>query len=244
MASAEDLDAESLTEAIRNNVDDAELPPRPSGADEGVAAPRGGGHHRRRVIAVHVDDRRPARGEDRGKEPELGGEIVRDGRMVVHMVAAEIGEAGGSEPETVKPALIEPVARRLDRGGGDALPRETRKGGMEGDRVRRGQAAIGAPAAADHAERADRRRFLAGACENLAGEGCDRGLAAGPGDGDELLRLPSVEARRHQRERAPRVVCENQGDAGAAIHLCALAGEDGDGAALDRIGDEAAAIGG
>ena len=115
---------------------------------------------------------------------------------------------------------------------------------MEGDRVGRRQAAIGAPAAADDAERADARRFVAGAGEDLAGEGGDRGLAAGAGDGDELLRLAPVEARRHQRQRPARIVRDDEGDAGVGIHLGVLAGEDGDGAALHRIGDKAGAIGG
>ena len=68
------------------------------------------------MIAVHVDDRGATRREDRGEQAELGGEIVVDRRVVVHVVAAEIGEGGGGEAEAVEPALVEPVARGLDRG--------------------------------------------------------------------------------------------------------------------------------
>ena len=88
------------------------------------------------AVAVHVDDRRPARGQDRGEEAELGGEIVRDGRMVVHVVAAEIGEAGGRNAETIEPALVEPVARGLDRRGGHPLPDKPRRA-QRGGRSRR-----------------------------------------------------------------------------------------------------------
>ena len=59
--------------------------------------------------------------------------------------------------------------------------------------------------AADDADGAEARRLVAGGGEDLAGEGGDRGLAAGAGDGDEMVRLARIEARRHQRQRPARL---------------------------------------
>ena len=58
---------------------------------------------------------------------------------------------------------------------------------------------------ADHADGAEARRRVAGGGEDLAGEGGDRGLAAGAGDGDEMSRLARIEARRDQRQRPARL---------------------------------------
>ena len=46
--------------------------------------------------------------------------IVLDRRMIVHVVAAEIGEGAGREFHAVEPTLVEAVARRLHGGMGDA----------------------------------------------------------------------------------------------------------------------------
>ena len=50
--------------------------------------------------------------------------IVLDRRVIVHVVAAEIGEAAGGELDAVEPALVEAMARRFHRGMGDAVVRE------------------------------------------------------------------------------------------------------------------------
>ena len=59
----------------------------------------------------------PSAGRIVGEQPELGGEIGLDRRVVVHVVAAEIGEGGGLDADAVEPALVEargstPRARR------------------------------------------------------------------------------------------------------------------------------------
>ncbi len=62
--------------------------------------------------------------------------------MIVHVVAAEIGEAGGGEPDAVEAALVEAVAGGLHRRMGDALAGEPVELGVERDRVGRRQAAV------------------------------------------------------------------------------------------------------
>ena len=98
------------------------------------------------------------------------------------------------------------------------------------------------PSAADHAERADAGRLVAGGGEDLAGEIGDRGLAAGAGDGDEMRRLARMEARRDQRQRAARIVGADDRHVGLDGGIPAR--QDRDGAPGNGVGDEAGAVGG
>ena len=55
------------------------------------------------------DHRRPVRDDQIAKQPQLGGEIMRHVRMVIHVVAREIGETAGADAHPVQPVLIEAV---------------------------------------------------------------------------------------------------------------------------------------
>ena len=124
--------------------------------------------------------------------------------MIVHVVAAEIGEGGGNEAHAVEPVLVEAVARCLQRGMGDALrARGASSIWCNCDRIGRGQAAIIGAGRRDDADRADRGGGESRRClEDLADEGGDGGLAARAGDGDELIGLQRIEASGHARESA------------------------------------------
>jgi hypothetical protein len=76
------------------------------------------------VLVVGVDHRAAAVGHQRLEQPQLRREIGLDRRMVVEMIAAEIGEGAGRDPDAVEPVLVEPVRGRLDREMRDALARQ------------------------------------------------------------------------------------------------------------------------
>ena len=87
-------------------------------------------------------------GSSASNRRSLAAMIVLDRRMVVHVVAAEIGEAAGGKPHAVEPALVEPVAGGLHRGVGDAGIREFAQQLVQRDRIGRGQRAVFVAAAA------------------------------------------------------------------------------------------------
>ena len=70
------------------------------------------------------DHRRAIRRDQLAEQPQLGGKVVRHIRMVIHVVARQVGEAARDDTHTVQPILIEPVRGRLkgemrDAFGGD-----------------------------------------------------------------------------------------------------------------------------
>jgi hypothetical protein len=54
-------------------------------------------------------DHRCAIGNDQLEQPQLGGEIMRNIGMVIHVVARQIGEAAGVDAHAVEPVLVESV---------------------------------------------------------------------------------------------------------------------------------------
>ena len=55
------------------------------------------------------DHRRAVGGDEIAEQPQLGGEIMRDVGMVIHVVARQIGKAAGADAHAVEPILIEAV---------------------------------------------------------------------------------------------------------------------------------------
>ncbi len=241
---AEDGEAEALAEALRDKIEQADLGSRPADADEPLAARLGDLGDVGAAGAVHVDDRGAVGGQEIGEQLELGGEIGLHRRVVVHVVAAEIGEAGGADADAVQAVLVEAVARCFQRRVGDPLPGQPVELGVEGHRIGRGQAAVFGALAADHADGAEARRLLAGGGEDLADEDRDRGLAAGAGDGDEMLRLARVEARRHQGERPARLGSAEERNLRRQVEDGIVRGQHGNRPAADRLAGKAGAIGG
>ena len=110
---------------------------------------------RLRPVVVGEDDGRRALRQQRVEEAQLGAKIVLDRRMIVHVVAAEIGEAAGGEPDAVEPALVEAVAGGFHRGVGDAGIGEFGEQLVKLDRVGRGERAVVVAAGRDDAGGAD-----------------------------------------------------------------------------------------
>ena len=156
---------------------------------------------------VGVDHRARAGAAAVREQPQLGVEIVLERRVIVEMIARQIGEGGGGQAHAVEPLLVEPV-----RGG---LHRQMRDAGV-GERCERSGAARSGPASSASRRSLTGRETtpsvpseaasIAEPAPDLAREGGDRGLAAGAGDGGDGRGLARIEARGGAREREARVV--------------------------------------
>jgi len=91
--------------------------------------------HRRRIFVVGPHHRRTTGLDDFGEEPQLGREIGVHRAVIVEMVVAEVGESSRLHRQTLGAILVETVTRRLERGVGDPLDRETRHVREESDDV-------------------------------------------------------------------------------------------------------------
>ena len=103
---------------------------------------RRSGDHRARMRIVGIDHRRAARRHQVGEQPQLGGEIIFERRMIVEMIAADIGEGADLHAQAVEPMLIEPMRRGFDGEMRDALARKRLDVLMQRDRIGRRQRAV------------------------------------------------------------------------------------------------------
>ncbi len=71
--------------------------------------------HGLRTIMIGRDHRGAAVDDQIAEQPQLGGEVMRDVRMIIHVVARQIGEAAGRDAHAVEPELVEAVRGRLER---------------------------------------------------------------------------------------------------------------------------------
>jgi hypothetical protein len=162
--------------------------------------------------------------------------------MIIHVVAAEIGEGAGGELDAVEPALVEAMAGRLHRSVGDAGIGKFGEELVKLDRVGRGERAVVVAAWRDDSGGADTGRCVPALLPYLAGEGGDRGLAAGAGDGDHGLGLARKYPGGEFRQSEARVVDEDDGSSGRADRR-AFRGDDRRCAAACGIGRIGGAVG-
>ena len=95
-----------------------------------------------RLGIVGPDHRRPIRRKKLVEQPHLGFEIGVHRRVVVEMVAAEVGEGDGLQRHAFGAMLVKTVRRRLVGDMGDPHALEARHIVEEGDDVGRGQAGL------------------------------------------------------------------------------------------------------
>src|SRR6266702_646928 len=88
---------------------------------------------------------------------------------------------------------------------GDAVARDLIELAMQRDRIRRGQRAIDRALRRHQTDGADAGGGLSQPLPDLARKRCDRGFAAGAGDGCDGRWLLRIESRRGQRQRAARI---------------------------------------
>src|SRR5207245_6529073 len=95
------------------------------------------------------------------EQAKLGGEMSREMRVIVEMVAAEIGETAGRHAHTVEATLIEPVRGGFDGEMRHAFARELIERAVERDRVGRGERAVDFALRRYEPDRADARGRMA-----------------------------------------------------------------------------------
>src|SRR3974390_827574 len=141
------------------------------------------------IAIVDIDYRGAVRRDQVGEQPQLGGEIVLYGGMVIEMIARKVREGTGGDTHAVEAILIEAVRGRLEREMGDAFSCKFIERAVHFARMGRGERAVGFAARRDHADGADASRLQAERGPDLAREGGDRGLAASAGDRYDGARL-------------------------------------------------------
>ena len=187
------------------------------------------------------DHRRAVRRDQIAEQPQLGGEVVRLVRMVVHVIAREIGEAAGGDAHAIEPELVEPVRGRLEGQMRDAVAGDFVKLPVQRDRVRRRQRAVHRALRRNQTDGADAGGSVAEPFPDLARERGDRRLAAGPGHRRCCRGLARIKSRRRQRQRAARIWRDDEGYAEAARRRMVTG--DRDRPRLYRRIDEARAVG-
>ena len=208
----------------------------------------------RAVGVVDIDDSGATRHQKLGEEPGLGGEIGLHVRMVIQMIAAQIGEGRDMDVQPVQTALSQPVAAGFKRQMRDTGGCQGRQRGMQADSVRCCQrrqahhaALHGARVGALKPESADRGGVPCGARPDLAQEFGGGGLAVGAGHRGDHARLPVPEARCRMRQIAARIIgCHDRytglGDGGEGIIKRPVISQYRDGTGLDRLRSEAASV--
>ena len=88
------------------------------------------------------DHGRAAGRDEIAEQPQLGGEVMRDVGMIIHVVARKIGEAAGCDAHAVEPELVEPVRRGLEGEMRHAIISDLVELPVQRDRVRRRQRAV------------------------------------------------------------------------------------------------------
>ena len=161
---------------------------------------------------------------------------MRDVRMVIHVVARQIGEAAGGDAHAVEAVLVEPVRGGLEGkmrhfchhgplgpSMRDAVARDLVELAMQRDRIRRCQRTINGALRRYQADGADAGGGVTKPKPDLPREGRDRGLAAGAGHRRDRCRLLSKKSGGGERERAARIRRGDQRHATIA-EQCMVAG--------------------
>jgi hypothetical protein len=150
---------------------------------------------------ISEDHRRRAFRKQRVEQAHLRRHVVVHGRVIVHVVAAQIGKSRNAQGHPVKPALIEAVARGLHRRMGHAFARQFGKQPVQRHWVGRRQRAVFGASGRRHAGCAQHGGLLSGTSPDLSQEGGDRGLSGCTGHRRHHTGLRSEEGSRHARQR-------------------------------------------
>src|SRR4051794_23387280 len=116
-----------------------------------------------------------------------------EARVVIEMVAGDVGEPTGRDPHAVETVLIEAVRRGFEREMRHSLLGETMQRAMQTDRIGRGERAVGLPPRRHDTHRSDAGGRVPECSPDLTGESRDRSFAAGAGDCRNRSWLPRIE---------------------------------------------------
>ena len=177
----------------------------PADADQAQAARLRRRDRFGRTIMIGGNHRRAARHHQIAEQPQLGGQIVRDVGVIIHVVARQIGKSAGADPQPVEPVLIKAVRGCFQREMADALAGDFIDGTMQRDRIGRGQRAIDGALRRHQTDGADAGRCQPLPLPDLPRERRNRGLAGSAGDRGNGGRLARIKPGRGQRQRAARI---------------------------------------
>ncbi len=163
----------------------------------------------------------PSGVDEIGEQPQFCVEIMRHVRMIIHVVAREIGETAGGDAHAVEPVLVEPVRGRLEGEMRHAFAGDLVELPVQRDRIRRRQRAVDGALRRNQTDGADAGRGMPEPLPDLPRERGDRGLAAGAGDRRDGRGLPRIESRRGQRQRAARIWRDDKRNAASRRRMLA-----------------------
>ena len=207
-------------------------------------APRpAAGRESRHALVVGVEHGGPVRRHDPLEEARLGGEVGVGVRVVIHMIAGDVGERRRGDADAIQPVLREPMTGCFQRQMVDAVFRELGEHAVQLDRVRRRVPERLPFTLRADAEGAEGSSLAARGPPDLAGEVRHRGLAVGAGDADHDFRLRAEVTRRRDREPETRVGVRHQGDPLRERRVGAFRRQHGGCAALHGIGNEIGPVG-
>ncbi len=234
------LDAKALGEAVERRVCKANVVARATDRQHAQSARAARVDHGPRFRMIGGDDGRAVGRDKLGEQPQLGGEIVFDGRVIVHVVSAEIGERRDPHAHAVEAMLIETVRGGLQRQMRDALARDVVERPVQRDRIGRRQRPVDGARRTHQTDRPDAGRGMAEPCPYLARESRDRRLAAGAGHGRDHSGLRGMETGGRERQRPPRIGDADNAGAGmgGSLHVA----DDGRRARRPRLADESRAV--
>src|SRR5262249_28605002 len=149
------LERECLREPLDPALDQTDALPAPADADEPQAAAPRRRHDDIGRLVISRDHRRAARLDQMLKQAELGGKISLERRMVIEMIATEIGESAGRDAHAVEAALIKSVRGGFDGGVRHAFARELIERAVQRNRIRSGERAVDLALGRDEPNRAD-----------------------------------------------------------------------------------------
>ena len=174
------------------------VPSRLAEGDEvGPSQGRGGGEGRKGG-RVRIQDRRSAPGQQSVEQAQFGGLITGHVAMVVQVILGQVQEGRRGEAHAVQPPLVDAMGRGLQRQvrhppvrkvgeqSGDIAGIRRRQAGRRQGAVLPARTGDKEPQSAHAGGQSARRR------RDLPAETGDGGLAVGPGDGHNHLRLPAV----------------------------------------------------
>jgi len=102
------LDDESLSETVEFGRDEPQSFSVAADRDEPETPRLRFRRHAPPGFAIDIDDRGGAFRQKLGEQPELLREIVLEARVIVQMIARDIGESAGGERDAVDAALLQP----------------------------------------------------------------------------------------------------------------------------------------
>jgi hypothetical protein len=167
---------------------------------------------------------------------------VRHIAVIVKVIPGQIGKPGCRHGETVKPALVEAVARGFDRYVLNAIRNQGCEITVERDRVRGRQSAGARPGRGHQTESTKARRGKADCRPDLADKMNDRSLAVGARNGNNSGWLPTIETRCQKCQSAVRVCIDQDRNVLASFRResesVGIVGQDRDCAAGHRFEGE------